>query len=334
MKRTLNRRQLVASVGAVALVGGRGALAQTRSGPQKRVGLMMAIAENDPEGRNRVDSFRASLAEAGWTDGRNVAIDVSWYGGSFQLAQAAAKAHADRKVDVIVVNGTPGMDALRAAGTSLPVVFVVVSNPVGAGYVQNLSRPGANITGFSTFEPEIVGKWLQLLRQVAPDLKNVSMMIDPKFTAFNALWQATESMAPPQGLVPHSAFASSLEEIERALAVIAKHDGPGLIVSPSPINTVNRKRLIALANEMRIPAIYPFRFYVQDGALLAYGFNAADQFKRAAVYASRILKGEKAGDLPVQGPSLFEFGINLKTAKAMGLTVPQPLLIAADEIVQ
>jgi len=166
MKRTLNRRQLVASVGAAALVGGRGALAQTRSGPQKRVGLMMAIAENDPEGRNRVDSFRASLAEAGWTDGRNVAIDVSWYGGSFQLAQAAAKAHADRKVDVIVVNGTPGMDALRAAGTSLPVVFVVVSNPVGAGYVQNLSRPGANITGFSTFEPEIVGKWLQLLLRI------------------------------------------------------------------------------------------------------------------------------------------------------------------------
>jgi len=335
MKRTMNRRQLVAcfasSMAATAVLGGRDALAQTAP---KRIGLMIAVGENDPEGLRRVDAFRVSLADAGWTDGRNVAIDVSWYGGSLQLAQAAAKAHADRKVDVIVVNGTPGMDALRAAGTSLPVVFVVVSNPVGAGYVPNLSRPGANITGFSTFEPEIVGKWLQLLRQVAPELKNVSMMIDPKFTAFNALWHATESMAPPQGLVPHSAFASSLEEIERALAVIAKHDGPGLIVSPSPINTVNRKRLISLANEMRIPTIYPFRFYVQDGALLAYGFNAADQFKRAAVYASRILKGEKAGDLPVQGPSLFEFGINLKTAKAMGLTVPQSLLIAADEIVQ
>jgi len=214
------------------------------------------------------------------------------------------------------------------------VVFVVVSNPVGAGYVPNLSRPGANITGFSTFEPEIVGKWLQLLRQVAPDLKHINMMTDPKFTAFNSLWQATESIAPQHGVVAHSAFASSLEEIERALAVIAKQENPGLIVSPSPINTVNRKRLIALANEMRIPAIYPFRFYVQDGALMAYGFNAADQFRRAGVYASRILKGEKAGDLPVQGPSLFEFGINLKTARELGLTVPQSLLIAADEIVQ
>ncbi len=334
MKRTLNRRQLIASVGAATLVGGRGVLAQTPAGPPKRIGLMIAIAESDPEGLRRAEAFRVSLGEAGWTDGRNVAIDVSWYGGSFQLAQAAAKAHADRKVDVIVVNGTPGMDAVRASGTGIPVVFVVISNPVGAGYVPNLSRPGANVTGFSTFEPEIVGKWLQLLHQVAPDLKHVSMMIDPKFTAFNALWQATESMAPQQGLVPHSAFASSLEEIERELAVIAKRDNSGLIVSPSPVNTVNRKRLISLANEMRIPAIYPFRFYVQDGALLAYGFNAADQFKRAAVYASRILKGEKAGDLPVQGPSLFEFGINLKTAREMGLTVPQPLLIAADEIVQ
>jgi putative ABC transport system substrate-binding protein len=331
MKRTMNRRQLVALAGATALVGSRGALAQT---PPKRIGLMMAIAENDPEGLRRVEAFRISLADAGWTDGRNVAIDVSWYGGSFQVAQAAAKAHADRKVDIIVVNGTPGMDALRAAGTRLPVVFVVVSNPVGAGYVPNLSRPGANITGFSTFEPEIVGKWLQLLRQVAPDLKHINMMIDPKFTAFNSLWQATESIAPQHGVVAHSAFASSLEEIERALAVVAKQENPGLIVSPSPINTVNRKRLIALANEMRIPAIYPFRFYVQDGALMAYGFNAADQFRRAGVYASRILKGEKAGDLPVQGPSLFEFGINLKTARELGLTVPQSLLIAADEIVQ
>jgi putative ABC transport system substrate-binding protein len=338
MKRTMNRRQLVASLassfGVATLVGGRGALAQTPSGPPKRIGLMMAIAENDPEGLRRVEAFRVALADAGWADGRNVTIDVSWYGGSFQLAQAAAKAHADRKVDVIVVNGTPGMDAVRSVGTGIPVVFVVISNPVGAGYVSNLSRPGANITGFSTFEPEIVGKWLQLLRQVAPDLKHINMMLDPKFTAFNSLWHATEAIAPLHGIVAHSAFASSLDEIERALAMIAKQEDPGLIVSPSPVNTVNRKRLISLANEMHIPTIYPFRFYVQDGALMAYGFNAADQFKRAGVYASRILKGEKAGDLPVQGPSLFEFGINLKTAKAMGLTVPQPLLIAADEIIE
>jgi putative ABC transport system substrate-binding protein len=320
---------------ALATLAGAGhAWGQSSATGPKRVGLMIAIAEGDPEGMRRVDSFRQSLEESGWAHGRNVVVEVSWYRGNFDMAQAAAKDFTERRMDVIVVNGTPGMDALRAIGSSLPIVFVVVSNPVGAGYVTNLSRPGANVTGFSTFEPEIVGKWLQLLKQAAPDLKNVSMMIDPKFTAFNALWEATRSFAPTQGVTAHPAFASSLPEIEKALEAISRQENPALIVSPSPVNTVNRLRIIALTNQMRIPTMYPFRFYVQDGALMAYGFNAADQFRRAGTYAGRILKGEKAGDLPVQGPSLFEFGINLKTAKAIGLSIPQSLLIAADEIVE
>ena len=259
---------------------------------------------------------------------------MAWYSGDFQRAQTAAKDYTDRQVDVIVVNGTPGMDALRALGTSIPIVFVVVSDPVGAGYVSNLSRPGANVTGFSAFESTIAGKWLQLLTQVAPGLKHVSMLLDPKFTAFNSLWKVIEEIAPQQGISAHPAYASSLPEIERALEVISKQTAAGLIVTPSPVNTVNRKRLISIANENGIPAIFPFRFYVRDGALMAYGFNAADQFGRAAAYVDRILKGERAGDLPVQEPRLFEFGINLRTARTMGLTVPQSLLIMADEIVQ
>ena len=334
MEPKLNRRQFASALSAVAIVGPQAALAQPSPDRPRRVGLMMAIAENDPEGQNRVQSFRQSLKEAGWVERRDVAIDVAWYQGNFQTAQAAAKDYFDRKVDVIVVNGTPGMDALRTHGTGIPVVFVVVSDPVGAGYVTNLSRPGANVTGFSTFDPPIAGKWLQLLRQVSPGLKHVNMLHDPKFTAFNSLWKAIEEIAPQQGIIAHPAYASSLSEIEHALEVISKQDAPGLIVSPSPVNTVNRKSLISIANESKIPAIFPFRFYVQDGALMAYGFNAADQFRRAGNYVDRILKGERAGDLPVQGPSLFEFGINLKTANAMGLAVPQSLLIAADEIVQ
>ncbi len=226
------------------------------------------------------------------------------------------------------------MDALRALGTTIPVVFVVVSDPVGAGFVSNLSRPGANVTGFSAFELTIAGKWLQLLTQVTPGLKHVSMLLDPKFTAFNSLWKALEEIAPQQGISAHPAYASSLPEIEHALEVISKQTAAGLIVTPSPVNTVNRKRLISIANESGIPAIFPFRFYVRDGALMAYGFNAADQFARAAAYVDRILKGERPGDLPVQEPRLFEFGINLRTARTMGLTVPQSLLIMADEIVQ
>ena len=334
MEPTLNRRQFVSSFGALTAIGPQAVLAQPSPGRPRRVGLMMAIAESDPEGQHRAQSFRQSLEETGWVDGRNVAIDVAWYSGDLHRAQTAAKDFADNQVDVIVVNGTPGMDALRTLGTNIPIVFVVVTDPVAAGFVTNLSRPGANVTGFSTFEPEIAGKWLQLLSQMAPDLKNINMLIDPKFTTFNSLWKVVEEIAPKQGMVPHPAYASSLPEIEHALEVISKQPAPGLIVSPSPVNTVNRQRLIALANQNRIPAIFPFRFYVRDGALMAYGFDAADQFKRAATYVGRILKGERTGDLPVQGPSLYEFGINLSTAKAMGLTVPNALLIAANEIVQ
>jgi putative ABC transport system substrate-binding protein len=295
---------------------------------------MIAIGEADPEGQERFESFVGSLKKTGWVRGENVTVDADWYSGNFQLAQAAAKKYVDNQVDVIVVNGTPGMDALRTVRTNIPIVFVVVSDPVGAGYVPNLSRPGANVTGFSTFEPAIAGKWLQLLSRMAPDLQNVSVLLDPKYTAFKSLWQEIESAAPKQAITPHAAFASSLSDIERALDIVSKQEKPGLIVSPSPVNTVNRKRIISIMNESRVPAIFPFRFYVRDGALMAYGFNAADQFRRAATYVDRILKGEKPGDLPVQGPVTFEFGINLLTAKSMGLTVPQSLLIAADEIVQ
>ena len=337
----MNRRQMVSLLGAAAVMGpaltGAGAaLAQTSSGRPRRVGLMVATAENDPEGKLRVETFTRSLGEAGWVDLRDVVIDVVWYRGSFPVAQTLAKDLVDRGAEILVVNGTPGMDAVRALGaaaSSIPIVFVVVSNPVGAGYVPNLSRPGANITGFSTFEPEIAGKWLQLLREVTPGMQNVSMLLDKKFIGFNSLWEAVRDIAPTLGIVPHVAYASSLAEIESAVETISRQPSPGLVVSPSPINTVNRQRLIQIANESKIPSIYPFRFYVREGALLAYGFNAADQFRRAGIYTGRILKGEKAGDLPVQAPGLFELGINLKTAAAMGLTVPQSLIIAADEVI-
>jgi putative ABC transport system substrate-binding protein len=295
---------------------------------------MMAIAAGDPEGLGRIDVFRRELAEAGWADGRNVTIEIGWYRGSLEIANEVARDLVARGVDVMLVNGTPGMDALRALGTDIPIVFVVVSNPVGAGYVSNLSRPGGNITGFSTFEPEIAGKWMQLLRQVVPGLKNVIMLLDPKFTGFHSLWQAIAEVAPTHGITAHAAHASSLEEIERRLFDAAQLEAPGLVVAPSPANTVNRSRLATLALERKLPIVCPFRFYLREGALMTYGFSASDQFKRAAGYIGRILAGEKAGNLPVQAPSLFELGINLKTAKAIGITIPQSLLIAADEIIE
>jgi putative ABC transport system substrate-binding protein len=320
----------VAGIIGVPQVG----LAQATSGKPKRVGVMMAIAADDPEGLGRIDVFRRDLAEAGWADGRNVTIEIGWYRGNLQIANEVARDLVARGVDVMLVNGTPGMDALRALGTDTPIVFVVVSNPVGAGYVSNLSRPGGNITGFSTFEPEIAGKWVQLLRQVVPGMKNVSMLLDPNFTGFHSLWQAIAEVAPTHGITAHAAHASSLEEIERRLFDAAQLEAPGLVVAPSPVNTVNRSRLANLALERKLPIVCPFRFYLREGALMTYGFSAVDQFKRAAGYISRILAGEKAGNLPVQAPSVFELGINQKTAKAIGITIPQSLLIAADEIIE
>ncbi|MGE0766469.1 MAG: ABC transporter substrate-binding protein [Hyphomicrobiaceae bacterium] len=330
----LDRRQLGAMLAGVAVIPAATAFAEAPGKGARRVGLMMAVSDGDAEGRARVEAFRKGLEESGLKPGNDVDVDIVWYKGSFAVAQTETKALLARGVELLIVNGTPGMDAIRASGTKLPVVFVVVSNPVGAGYVPNLSRPGGNVTGFSTFEPDIAGKWLQILRQLSPGMRNVNMLLDPKFKGFNSLLEAVEEIAPRHGIVPHAARASSLQEIEAALAIAAKQEMPGLIVSPSPINTVNRRKLITMANAAGIPAIYPFRFYVRDGALAAYGFNAADQFKRAAGYVRRILNGEKPGDLPVQSPSLFEFGINLKTAKSIGITVPQSLLVSADEIVE
>ncbi|MEQ1613650.1 MAG: ABC transporter substrate-binding protein [Hyphomicrobiaceae bacterium] len=328
----IHRREFLVSAIATTMAP-LAAFSQSITG-QRRIGLMMAIGPDDAEGALRVDEFRRSFAQGGWEDGRNAAIEIGWYKGSIHLAGTIAKDFIDRKVDVIVVNGTPGLEAIRTLGTTIPVVFVVVSNPIGAGYVSNLARPGANITGFSTFEPEIAGKWLQLLTQAVPGIKNVNMLIDAKAVGLQSLWRAIAEIAPQHGIKAHPAFASTWAEIEQALQAIAGQEAPGLIVTPSPINTVNRAKLIAIANSSRIPAIYPFRFYVRDGALLAYGFNAADQFRRAATYVARILAGEAPGNLPVQPPSLFEFGVNLKTAKAMGIEMPRSLIIAADEVVE
>ncbi|MDX2203796.1 MAG: ABC transporter substrate-binding protein [Hyphomicrobiaceae bacterium] len=310
------------------------ARAQASDGRLRRIGVMMAVKETDAEGQQRLTALRRALEEAGWADKRNIVIDARWYEGNFAKAQEAARSLVENGTDLVVVNGTPGMDAMRSVGAQMPIIFVVVSNPVGAGYVSNLARPGANITGFSTFEPEIAGKWLQILRQLNPGLKHVSMLLDPKFKGFNSLWQGVEEIAPQFAIAATPAFASTLEEIEREVEKVAAQPNSALIVAPSPVNTVNRLRLIALANRKRLPTIYPFRFYVRDGALVAYGFNAADQFRRAAAYVDRVLKGEKAGELPVQAPSLFELGINVKTARDIGVAVPQALLIAADEIVE
>jgi putative tryptophan/tyrosine transport system substrate-binding protein len=237
--------------------------------------------------------------------------------------------------DVIVAHGTPALTALHRATRTIPVVFVSVIDPVGAGYVESLALPGGNITGFSTFEPEIGGKWLELLKEVAQGLRRVAGILDPGFRGFAGVWRAIENMAPRFGLeVTSLLLHAPTDDLESAVDTFAQGPGGGLIVLPTAINAVQRNRIFSLAARNRLPAVYAFRFYATDGGLMSYGIDTVDLFRRGASYVDRILKGEKPADLPVQAPIKFEMVINLKTAKALGLNVPDKLLALADEVVE
>ena len=237
--------------------------------------------------------------------------------------------------DVIVAHGTPAATAVQRATRSIPIVFVVVVDPVGAGLVEGLAQPGSNITGFSTFEPEIGGKWLELLKEISPRLKRVAGILDPAFRGFAVIWRSIESFAPTFGLsVTSVVHRASSDNIESAVAAFAQEEDGGLIVLPTPINFFSRERIFSLAARHHLPAVYPFQSFATDGGLMSYGFDSRDLFRRGASYVNRILKGEKPADLPVQAPTKYELIINLKTARALGLEVPAKLLALADEVIE
>jgi putative ABC transport system substrate-binding protein len=301
----------------------------------RRIGVVVAYAESDPEAQTRVIVFRQALGGLGWIEGRNVAMEYRWGAGDADRARAFATELVSLKPDVILAHGTPAVTALRAATRTIPVVFVSVIDPVGAGHVQSLARPGGNITGFGTFEPEIGGKWLELLKEVAPGLKRVAGISDPAFKGFAGVWGAIENMAPRFGLeVKSLPFHAPTDDLESAVARFAQEPGGGLIVLPTALNAVERNRIFSSAARGRLPAMYAFRFYATDGGLMSYGIDTVDLFRRSASYVDRILKSEKPADLPVQAPTKFEMVINLKTAKALGLTVPPSLLATADEVIE
>jgi putative ABC transport system substrate-binding protein len=318
--------------------------------------------EQDAEGQARAAAFRASLDRLGWRDGRDVRIVVRWDAGDPGRARAHAEELVALEPDVIVVNGSPGTAAVRRATSRIPVVFVVVTDPLGAGYVRSLSRPGGNLTGFSTFAPEIGGKWLGLLREIAPGVKRVAFVTDPGLLGFGAIQREVERAASTFGVqVSTIAFRQSTDDLETPVASFARQPagGPeralrsqslaaptggtglpwgspagGLIVAPTGVNNAMRDRIIALAARHRLPAIYPFQQFATSGGLLAYGFDALELFVRSAGYVDRILKGEKPGNLPVQAPETFETIVNLKTAKALGLEVSPSFLARADRVIE
>jgi len=322
------RRSLLAGLAALGCPG------VARAQAPRRIALILAGSDEDADARARAGALRAGLRQLGWVEGRNLQIDYFWRAGEPAIAEAHARALTARPPDVIVSNGTAALTALHRATRDIPVVFAVVVDPVGAGFVQSLARPGGNITGFATYEPELGAKWLDALREFAPDLRRLAIVTDPAFAGFRGLTRSIEGFAAERSIRPSQLlFRSVADPIEAAIAEFARTPGGGLLAIPTALNLLERDRLIRSVALARLPAIYPFRQFVLSGGLVSYGFEPLDLFRRSAGYVDRILKGERPGDLPVQSPTRFELVINQRTARDLGIVVPPMLLARADEVI-
>ena len=299
----------------------------------RRIGVLMNRAADNPEGQAAVAAFRQALQQLGWGDGRNVRIDTRWGVNDIDRDRRDAAELVALAPDVILASGTPSVAALHHVTRSLPIVFVGVTDPVGAGLVDTLARPGGNVTGFMLLEYSSSGKWLELLKQVAPLVKRVGVLRDTANPAGIAQFGAIQGAAQSLGVEVSPVSVRDAGEIERAVAAFARSANAGLIVTGSASASAHRDFIIALAAKHKLPAVYN-RYMVTDGGLISFGADLIDQYRRAAGYVDRILKGEKPADLPAQAPTKYELVINLKTAKALGITVPPSLLARADEVIE
>ena len=305
-----------------------------QAGPVRPIAVLMNTAANDQEGQEGVLAFGQALQQFGWAVARNVQLDVRWGENNEDLARRYAGELIALNPDVILVSGTPGVAAFRRVARAVPIVFVRVADPVGAGFVESLARPGGNTTGFMLFEYSFSAKWLELLKEIVPRLARAAVLRDPTSRAGIGEFAAIQSAAPSLGVEVRPVDNSDAGEIERILAAFVRSANCGLIVTPSAGVSIYRHGIIALAARYKLPAVYAFRLNAVDGGLIAYGPNRVDQFRRAGEYVDRIFKGEKPADLPVQAPNNYELAINLKTAKALGLTIPPAVLARADEVIE
>ena len=330
----MRRREFITLFGVAALAGPRAARAQ-QADRVRRVGVLMSRAAGDPEEQARFAAFLQGLQKLGWTDGRNVRIDYRWAAADADRSRTYAAELVALAPDVILASGSTSVAALLQTTRTVPIVFVNVIDPVGAGYVARLARPGGNATGFTAFEYSLSGKWLELLKEIAPNLTRIAILRDPALAAGIGQFAAIQAMAPSSlGVELSPIDVRDGGEIERDVATFARESNGGLIVTGSSSAAVHRELIVMLAARHRLPAVYPFRYFVTSGGLISYGPDPIDVFRRAAGYVDRILKGEKAADLPVQAPTTYELAINLKTAKALGLTLPPSLLARADEVIE
>ena len=329
----MKRREFITLLGGAAVAGPLAARAQ-QSERMRRVGVLMYLAEDDPDSPARVAALGRGLRELSWIEGSNVRIDYRWGGGDLDRVRRYAAELVGLAPDVILVSSGSALAALQNATRTVPIVFVNVSDPVGAGYVASLARPGNNTTGFTLFEYSISGKWLELLKEIAPRMTRAAVIRNPSITSGTGQFGAIQSVASSLGVELTPIDARDASGMEHGFASFTRGSNGGLIVTASPSAVLHREFIIRLAARHRLPAVYPIRLFVASGGLISYGPDEIDQHRRAAPYVDRILKGEKPADLPVQAPTKYELVINLKTAKALGLDMPPMVLARADEVIE
>jgi ABC-type uncharacterized transport system substrate-binding protein len=322
----MKRREFITLIGGAAAAWPLTARAQQGENIRRICVLTAGVGADDPDAQAGNDAFVLALQQLGWTSGRNLRIDYFWGSGQDDLAALAP--------DVILASGTASLAALLQATRMVPIVFVNVADPVGAGFVDSLGRPGGNVTGFMQFEYSLSGKWVELLKQIAPSVTRAAVLRDPALTSGIGQFAVIQSVAPTVGVDVIPVSVRDAAEIERAVAAFARASNGGLIVTASPLAAVHRDLIIALAARHKLPAVYYERSYTVAAGLISYGSDFVDQYRRAAGYIDRILKGEKPADLPVQAPTKYEVVINLKAAKALGLDVPSQLLARAHEVIK
>jgi putative ABC transport system substrate-binding protein len=300
----------------------------------RRIGMLTGLSADDQEAQTRNAMFVRALQDLGWTVGRDIRIDYRWGPGNAELYRRHAADLVALEPDVILTSGTSTMGPLLQTTRTVPIVFVNVNDPVGGGLVESLARPGGNATGFASPEYAIAGKWVQLLKEIAPDVKRVAVIRNPSVASGSGQFGAIQAVAPLLGMEARPIDTREVGEIERGIMTLAPYSNAGVIVPASWASLVHRALIITLAARLKLPAVYFNRLFVTSGGLISYGDDAHDQYQRAASYVDRILKGEKPADLPVQQSTKTELLLNLKAAKALGLTVPQSILLRADEVIE
>jgi putative tryptophan/tyrosine transport system substrate-binding protein len=326
----MRRRKFIALLGSSAVAW---PLAVRAEGERtRRIAVLAGF--DDAEGRARRSAFQAELEQLGWTDGVNIRLDYRWGQADAERIRAYATELVSLKPDAILVDGIPSAAELLKETRTIPIVMSTGSDPVAAGFVSSLARPGGNFTGFVNFEYAMAGKWLEMLKEIAPQVTRVAIIHNPETPTWPGQRRAIEAVAPSAGVQVILAGVQDAADIERAIAELARKPNGGLMVLPVVVSMVHRELIVTLAAKHNVPAVYPSRYFATGGGLLSYGIDTIDLYRRAARYIDRILRGEKPGDLPIEFPTKFELVINLKTANALGLTVPPTLLARADEVIE